>query len=48
MNKIKVIENIINLADPVEGGLSPPMNVISISLVLRGEMHTYRKMALRR
>lgn len=40
--------DIMHTGDAGAGGLSPPMNIISISLVLRGEMHTYRKMALRR
>ena len=40
--------DIMHTGDAGVGGLSHPMNVISISLVLRGEMHTYRRMALRR
>lgn len=40
--------DIMHIGDAGLGGLSHPMNVMAVSLVVRGEMHTYRRMALRR
>ena len=40
--------DIMHIGDAGVGGISSPMNAMAISLVLRGEVHTYRRMALRR
>ena len=40
--------DIVHLGDAGVGWMAPPMNVFEISLALRGERHTYRRMALRR
>lgn len=40
--------DIMHIGDAGLGGLSNPINAMSISLVIRGEIHTYRRMALRR
>ncbi len=40
--------DIMHTGDAGLGGMTNPMNVMAISLVIRGELHTYRRMSLRR
>lgn len=40
--------DIMHTGDAGLGNISNPMNVMAISVAIRGEMHTYRKMSLRR
>lgn len=40
--------DIIHLGDAGVGHMAPPLNALEISLAIRGERHTYRRMALRR
>ncbi len=40
--------DIMHIGDAGLGGMSYPMNAMAISLVIRGEVHTYRRMSLRR
>ena len=40
--------DILHIGDAGLGGMSYPMNAMAISLVIRGELHTYRRMSLKR
>ncbi len=40
--------DIMHIGDAGLGGMSNPMHGMAISLVIRGELHTYRRMSLRR